>query len=202
MEIALNRIVKSRRLAMATGAAGTTARSVQGGSLPELAEVRWRPRASESSLRRTERLWLISTVAHAIELSALSHELDRSLLARLPRPDAVFSVAEYCQAYRGADEHALRQHQRALIREVGAALDRYVRTPMIGAALTMTRQPARLAGFSALQDFLERGFTAFRRMNGAAQFLDIIERRETDLHDAIVGGADDPFPDPWPAPRT
>src|SRR5436305_11269136 len=29
---------------------------------------------------------VIATVAHAIELSALSHELDRSLLARLPRP--------------------------------------------------------------------------------------------------------------------
>ena len=145
---------------------------------------------------------VIATVAHAIELSALSHELDRSLLARLPRPNAAFSVAEYCQAYRDADEYALRQHQRALIREVGAALDRHVRTPMIGAALTMTRQPARFAGFSALQDFLERGFTAFRRMNGAAQFLDIVEMRETELHDAIVAGADDPFPDPWPALRT
>ena len=145
---------------------------------------------------------VISTVAHAIELSALSHELDRSLLTHLPRPDAVFSVAEYCRAYREANEYPLRQHQRALIREVGVALDRYVRTPMIGAALTMMRQPARLAGFSALQDFLERGFTAFRRMNGAAQFLNIIETRETELHDAIAAGADDPFPDPWPTVRT
>jgi hypothetical protein len=145
---------------------------------------------------------VISTVAHAIELSALSHELDRSLLTHLPRGDAVFSVAEYCRAYREANEYPLRQHQRALIREVGAALDRYVRTPMIGAALTMMRQPARLAGFSALQDFLERGFTAFHRMNGAAQFLDIIETRETVLHDAIAVGADDPFPDPWPTVRT
>jgi hypothetical protein len=145
---------------------------------------------------------VISTVAHAIELSALSHELDRSLLARLPRPDEVFSVAEYCQAYRDANEYQLRQHQRALIHEVGAALDRYVCTPMVATALTMMRQPARLAGFSALQDFLERGFTAFRRMNGAGQFLDIIEMRERDLHEAIVAGADAPFPDPWPALRT
>jgi len=145
---------------------------------------------------------VISTVAHAIELNALSRELDQSLLMRLPRRDGDFSVAEYCQAYRDADEYPLRKHQLALIREVGAALDRYVRTPMIGAALTMMRQPARLAGFSALQDFLERGFTAFRRMNGATQFLDIIEMRETHLLDAIVAGANDPFPDPWPVVRT
>ena len=145
---------------------------------------------------------VIATVAHAIELNALSRELDQSLLMRLPRRDGDFSVAENCEAYRDADEYPLRKHQLALIREVGAALDHYVRTPMVGAALTMMRQPARLAGFSALQDFLERGFTAFRRMNGAAQFLDIIEMRETDLHEAIVAGADDPFPDPWPALRT
>ena len=144
---------------------------------------------------------VISTVAHAIELNALSHELDRSLLFRLPRPDAAFTVAEYCQAYRDADEYPLRKHQLTLIRDVGAALDRYVRTPMIGAALAMMRQPARLAGFPALQDFLERGFTAFRRMNGAAQFLDLIEMRETRLLDAIAAGSDDPFPDPWPTLR-
>jgi hypothetical protein len=38
-------------------------------------------------------------------------------------------------------------------------------------------------------------------MNGAAQFLDIIEMRETHLYDAIVAGSDDPFPDPWPTLR-
>ena len=145
---------------------------------------------------------VISTVAHAIELNALSHELDRALLARLPRPDAAFTVAEYCKAYREADEYPLRKQQLALICEVGGALDHYVRTPMVGAALTMMRQPARLAGFSALQEFLERGFAAFRRMNGAAQFLDIIAMREAQLHEVIVAGGNDPFPDPWPTVRT
>ena len=142
---------------------------------------------------------VIGTVAHAVELDALSHELDRSLLSRLPRTDAAFTVAEYCEAYRNPDEYPLRRQQFDLIHTVGAALDRYVRTPMVGAALTMMRQPARLAGLSALQDFLERGFAAFRRMGGADEFLTIIETRETRLHDAIVAGADDPFPDPWPS---
>jgi hypothetical protein len=145
---------------------------------------------------------VIATVAQAVELNALSHELDRSLLARLPRPDAVFTVAQYCQAYRDANEYVLRRHQLTLIRDVGGALDRYVRTPMLGTALAMMRQPARLAGFSALQDFLERGFAAFRRMQGAIEFLKIIHGRETQLHDAIIAGADNPFPDPWPIARS
>jgi len=141
---------------------------------------------------------VIETVAHAVELDALSHELDRSLLARLPRADGIFTVAEYCEAYRNPGEYSLRKRQIALIGQVGAALDRYVRTPMIGTALKMMRQPAHVAGFSALQDFLERGFVAFRRMGGADEFLAAVAMRETRLHDAIVAGANDPFPDPRP----
>jgi hypothetical protein len=138
-------------------------------------------------------------VANAVELDALSQELDRSLAARLPRRDGLFTIVEYCEAYRNPADYPRRDHQRALIGCVGAALDRYVRTPMIGTALKMMRQPARLAGFAALQDFLERGFAAFRRMAGAEEFLATIDVRETHLHNAIVAGSNDPFPDPWPA---
>lgn len=140
---------------------------------------------------------VIHTIARAVELNALSHELDRRLIARLPSSDR-FSVADYCAAYRDERDHPQRMLQFALIQEVGISLDRFVRMPMVGAALTMMRRPARLAGLSALQDFLERGFTAFRRMKGAEGFLATIEARESRIHHAIVGGSNDPFPDPWP----
>ncbi|HEX4692096.1 MAG TPA: hypothetical protein VH276_15480 [Solirubrobacteraceae bacterium] len=39
-------------------------------ALPELAGVAWRPRADERSLRRRERLWTLTTVAHAIPFVA------------------------------------------------------------------------------------------------------------------------------------
>jgi hypothetical protein len=142
---------------------------------------------------------VIATVAHAVELNALSHELDRALLVRLPRAGSDFSVADYCAAYRDERDYPRRRHQLELIGGVGGALDRYVRKPVLGAALTMMRQPSRLAGLSALQDFLERGFAAFRRMNGAAEFLAIVDARETRIHEAIAGGSNDPFPDPWAA---
>jgi hypothetical protein len=142
---------------------------------------------------------VIATVADAVELDALSHQLDQSLVARLPRVDARFTVAEYCHAYRKPEEYRLRAHQLALIQHVGVALDRYVRTPMVRAALAMMRRPARLAGLSALHDFLGRGFAAFRRMGDAREFLTTIAARETRLHEAIINGANDPFPDPWPS---
>ncbi len=139
---------------------------------------------------------VILTVAAAMELNGLSQELDRVVLSRLARADGNFTVAEYCKAYRRAGNFPLRKRQIRLIVEIGAALDRYVGKPLIRTALVMMRQPARLAGMGALQEFLERGFGAFRGMGGAQIFLQTIETRETDIMEAIVGGSPDPFPDP------
>jgi hypothetical protein len=139
---------------------------------------------------------VVSCVAQAIELNALSHELDLLLLARLPRADAAFSVADYCRAYRRAGEFSARRRQIELIGEVGAALDRYVHKRLVRTSLTLMRKPAHMAGLGALQEFLERGVAAFRAMRGAGTFLTTIRERETALLDAIVGGSVDAFPDP------
>jgi len=53
-----------------------------------------------------------------------------------------------------------------------------------------------MAGLSALHDFLERGFKAFRKMRGASEFLSTIDQRERELMAAIFDGSDAPFPEP------
>jgi len=138
---------------------------------------------------------VLATIAGAMELSALSQELDRALLQRL---DAIvpLSVPAYCDAYRAVDDRPSRARQIALIVSSGRALDRYVGKPLARSALAAMRRPARIAGFSALQDFLERGFAAFRGMRGADEFLAIIEARETSIMEAILGGDRAPFPEP------
>jgi hypothetical protein len=138
---------------------------------------------------------VLATVASAMELSVLSHELDRELLRHL-EPAAPLSVESYCDAYRALDDRNSRRHQVELIMGVGRALDRFVAKPLVRAALVAMRQPARVAGFGALQDFLERGFAAFRAMHGADEFLAVIEARETALMDDILAGSRAPFPDP------
>ena len=140
---------------------------------------------------------VIATIADAMEVNVLSHELDRRLLGHLADREH-FRVRDYCAAYRAADEFAARERQIAFIGTIGRALDGFVRKPLIRAALAMMRGPAHLAGFGVLHDFLERGFTAFHRMNGADEFLATILARETAIHRAIAGGADDPFPEPPP----
>jgi hypothetical protein len=55
------------------------------------------------------------------------------------------------------------------------------------------RKPAQMAGLADLQDFLERGFFAFREMNGADAFLALLRERETAILNRIFSSAPEPF---------
>jgi hypothetical protein len=59
--------------------------------------------------------------------------------------------------------------------------------------LRMMRSPARLAGLSGLQDFLERGYAAFRAMKGADEFLAAVDARETRILNALFSSSAKPF---------
>jgi len=60
----------------------------------------------------------------------------------------------------------------------------------------MMRGPARAAGLSELQHFLESGFDTFLAMRGAKEFLSMVSEREHSLvsslfnPDALLGGAE------------
>jgi hypothetical protein len=139
---------------------------------------------------------VIDTVAVAVELNALSQDLDRAIIDALGERVLSFGVADYCDAYRRAGRFDGRERQIRLIGDVGVSLDRFVQNSLLRTALAMMRKPARMAGLAALQDFLERGFESFAQMRGAAEFLATIQSRETVIHEAIAGGSDSPFPDP------
>jgi hypothetical protein len=131
----------------------------------------------------------------AVELDALSEELDGQLLDALAKAgvrDALTGEA-YAEAYRRCDNLALRKHQIALVREVGEDLARLVRKSMVYAMLRGMRAPAKTAGCGELQDFLERGFRAFRQMKDPKRFLDTIQGRETRILDRIYAGTPRPF---------
>jgi len=138
---------------------------------------------------------VIETVTMAVQMSALSQELDRVLLAKLGL-DAPLSVTTYCNAYRACANRDARALQIALIGSVGRGLDRYVHAPLLHGMLIAMRIPAQAAGLATLQGFLERGATAFARMRNATKFLETINTRETALMNAIFAGSDAPFPDP------
>ncbi len=132
----------------------------------------------------------LETIADAIEMDALSERLDLALAQELDETDASrITAARYADAYRRAGSRAERERQLALIEGIGQSLDRLVRHPMIGRLLKSMATPARLAGLSQMQDFLVRGFEAFRAIDGASHFVQAIESRERAILEALYAGA-------------
>jgi hypothetical protein len=128
----------------------------------------------------------VETAAMAVELDALSEDLDQRLAHSLAAKP--LDEASYAQAYRASASRAEREHQIALIESVGRRLDALVRKPLLGQTLKLMRKPARMAGLDDLQDFLERGFEAFRRMDGADYFLALVRSRETEILNRLFSG--------------
>ena len=127
---------------------------------------------------------LLETVADAIELGALTQALDLRMaeaLQRLAPRRRTLDLALYARAYRECGLPRLRARQIALIAEVGNGLARALHMPGVATLLRLSRMPARAAGLSELQGFLERGFEAFAALGDAPRFLEEIRREETEF---------------------
>ena len=125
----------------------------------------------------------VHTLAVGVELDLLSESLDsamvQALVAAGQTAEAGISEADYARAYRACDNRDGREAQIALILQIGDAIESLTRKPLLRAAIALIKGPAHASRMGALHDFLDRGFMAFRHMQGAAEFLAIIRERET-----------------------
>jgi hypothetical protein len=133
----------------------------------------------------------VETAALAIELEALTEDLDQRLARALPA--GPITEAGYAKAYRESSSREERERQVALVDAVGHRLDSLVKKPLVFGTLKLMRRPAKVAGLSDLQDFLERGFEAFREMKGADAFLALVRSRETEILNRLFSGRAKPF---------
>jgi len=125
----------------------------------------------------------IHALAVGVELDLLSESLDSAMVqaflaAGLGAGDDI-SEAAYAEAYRACGNRRGREAQITLILQIGDAIDRLTRKPLLRAAIALIKGPAHASGMGALYDFLDRGFNAFRQMQGASEFLAIIRDRES-----------------------
>lgn len=137
---------------------------------------------------------LLVAARDAIGLHALSHALDLRMVAGMVargwrRLDAV----RYGEIYRSCGLPRLRARQIDLVVAVGRNLDAAVRRHGVHRILRASRLPARAAGLSELQGFLERGFDAFDRLGGAEPFLERIRRGESEVSRRLFAGHPSPF---------
>jgi hypothetical protein len=139
---------------------------------------------------------LLDALGDAIELGALSHAFDLRMAAALEADGGgtvEIDPSRYARAYRQVGHPRLRRHQIELIVRVGRTLDRAVHKHGVERLLRLSRLPARLAGLGELQGFLERGFAAFRRLDGAEDFLRTIAEREHEVSCRLFAGDARPF---------
>ncbi len=143
------------------------------------------------TIKRVLPAFAFETVNKALELDLISEEFDQALTRALA--GAEISEASYVAAFRSTGGAAQRMRQIELMREVGEQLERVVEKPLIHSTLRMLRTPARLAGLAHMQQFLEKGFDAFRHMGRADHFLNTIALPEAALNERIFAGAEAQF---------
>ena len=130
---------------------------------------------------------LVATVASVAGLHALSEQLDSAMGSACGHADPLDHEA-YAAAWRGVGRPADRERQIDLTLEVGQALDRYTRKPLLRQSLRLMAGPARAAGLGALHEFLVSGFETFREMRGGEEFLATIALRERALAAKLFAG--------------
>ena len=133
----------------------------------------------------------IQTIRDALAFEALSERLDAALARQLG--DRPLDEASYREAFVSCNRRDQREQQLAYVGEIGRALDKMTRWPMISTSLKLMRGPARAAGLETLQQFLQGGYTAFAKMCGADEFLSTISRREAAIVERLFDGHPQPF---------
>lgn len=133
-------------------------------------------------------LGALKTIASAAEMNArvlkFNIAICRALLVRNKLPKLITEV-DYCVACRNASSLEELVELVHLITGLGRTLKSLVRMPMIGMTLRAMRAPAHAAGFGALHDFLERGYSTFKQIPDIDLFLREIEDRMVEVFTQI-----------------
>lgn len=127
------------------------------------------------------------TAVALAQLHALSEALDQAMAVQWLEKPGMHSrgeAARYLAAWRAVGRRGDRERQLYAALEIGRELARLTRNPGLRLMLKMMHRPAVAAGLGSLQHFLETGFDIFAgiaRHSGGAEFLDIIDTRESAL---------------------
>lgn len=132
----------------------------------------------------------IETLLIAVELDELAENLDAEMAQIVELP---LTRARYAEAYPKVGNMQQRTRQIELVNEIGRALNRLARIPMLSPLIAMMKGPAESWGYGNLHHFLYRGFHSFAAMGGAADFLATIKRRETAINARLFARERDPF---------
>lgn len=137
---------------------------------------------------------MLLALAEAFELQALSLSLDVDMAAALREFGwNGLDTHRYGEVYRRCGRPRDREHQIALIGELGMKLNELVHHRLVMFLVRTLRGPARAAGFGLLQNFLESGLNAFQVMGDGSEFIETIWHNEERFMQRLFAGDQNPF---------
>jgi predicted nucleic acid-binding OB-fold protein len=154
-----------------------------------------------NAAKKFERLVPSSTIrtgCEAIELGVLAVELDLQLAQRMTS-DFVFNPFGEIEdefvldLYQHANQIEARYHQLDLLDQLGANLDRYVRSFVVQTTFKISKNAAQRHHFDPLYCFLSEGFAAIKPLKSAEVFVGIFTQHEREILDRIQSGSQNPF---------
>jgi hypothetical protein len=136
---------------------------------------------------------VIGTAVALAELHLQTERLDYAMAkAWLAQSEQTNRATKYVSCWRLIDAITDRYLQLDAVICIGHDLDRLTRIPGLRMTLRMMRGPAKAAGLSALQKFLENGFDAFIHMakkpDGVPIFLNTIQGKESQWIEILTTG--------------
>lgn len=135
------------------------------------------------------------TATYALELNALSAELDERLADYLfyEMGESDISMEAYTEAFRRSASLEERQRQVDLAKKLAVGIDKYVRSRVVYTTFKLVRKPAHNAGIGNLYGFMGKGFDAMRPMGSASAVIHRIVDRELELVEEIYQGNATPY---------
>ena len=138
----------------------------------------------------------LDSITQALELHALSQELDAAMVEILARDLAVtdhIDAGIYAEAFRRCGERSSRLRQIELIEQVGRTLDEVVHNPLIYGTVLRARGCRRSSQDSAsCRTSSSAACMPFAPMRGADEFIAAIGERERRMLDELLGNGEVP----------
>lgn len=130
---------------------------------------------------------IVQGLSDLVEFYMLSERLDEACAAQLVKMKAPldFTNDQYERAYRFCDNYAARVEQLDYVERTLDFVHATSQRRLIGVLISTMQATARLIGASAMVDFLDRGYTAFRKVKDITYFRQTIRKREQERLDRI-----------------
>ncbi|RTZ97216.1 MAG: hypothetical protein DSY89_11140 [Deltaproteobacteria bacterium] len=132
---------------------------------------------------------MTAAMAQVIELHELSEHLDNQMVEKMieshvgPRltPD------QYQAIYRSLDNDDQRVHQINLTVDATRSFYRLSQKWLVAISLKSVRIASQFLNIGEIMDFIDEGYTAFRKIRKIDYFIDTISRREMNWHRHLRG---------------